>query len=282
MLVVDETGDLKTGVHSVGVQRQYTGTAGRIENAQVAVHLTYAARRGHAFIDRALYLPPSWVEDTDRRTAAGVPAGTEFATNRYDDDSSRHRAGVPTAWVAGDEVYSADPTLRQMVPELGLGYVLQVAANRRVPTHAGRFRVDALAATAPETGWQHYSCGPGSKGPRFYAWTWIALLPEDDEHGDGVGQHPADPPQRRHPRAGLPSLLQPESGAAIDAGASSRAAVAHRGIVPNGQGPGRARSAPSPPVDVPAPLGPRWRCLRTPSWPSPPRSSGNTRHGPTG
>src|SRR3954467_1780629 len=80
MLVVDETGDLKKGTHTVGVQRQYTGTAGRIENAQVAVYLTYAAARGHALIDRELYLPKSWTDDPDRCAAAGVPAGVGFAT----------------------------------------------------------------------------------------------------------------------------------------------------------------------------------------------------------
>lgn len=189
VMVVDETGDLKKGTHSVGVQRQYTGTAGRIENAQVAVHLTYAARRGHAFVDRALYLPRSWVDDRDRCAQAGVPEGTDFATKPALATAMIRRAvqaGVPAAWVAGDEVYGADPTLRSTVRELGLGYVMQVAANRRVPTHAGNFRVDTLAGIAPDTGWQHYSCGSGSKGPRFYAWTWIALLPEDE--GD-TGQH---------------------------------------------------------------------------------------------
>jgi SRSO17 transposase len=189
VLVVDETGDLKKGVHTVGVQRQYTGTAGRIENAQVAVHLTYAARRGHAFIDRGLYLPRCWVDDPARCRAAGVPADTTFATKPALATAMIRRAvqaGVPATWVAGDEVYGADPTLRQTVRALGLGYVLQVAAHRRVATHAGRVRVDTLAATAPIDGWQHYSCGPGSKGPRFYAWTWIALLPEDD---GGTGCH---------------------------------------------------------------------------------------------
>jgi SRSO17 transposase len=192
VLVVDETGDLKKGTASVGVQRQYTGTAGRIENAQVAVHLTYAARRGHAFIDRALYLPSSWVQDADRCAQAGVPAGTGFATKPALATAMIRRAvqaGVPAGWVAGDEVYGADPTLRQTVRALGLGYVVQVSANRRVPTHAGLFRVDALAATAPETGWQHYSCGAGSKGPRYYAWTWIALLPEGEDSVGDTGQH---------------------------------------------------------------------------------------------
>lgn len=79
VLVVDETGDLKKGAHTVGVQRQYTGTAGRIENAQVAVYLTYASARGHALIDRELYLPRVWADDTDRRDQASVPAGVKFA-----------------------------------------------------------------------------------------------------------------------------------------------------------------------------------------------------------
>jgi SRSO17 transposase len=145
VLVVDETGDLKKGTHSVGVQRQYTGTAGRIENVQVAVYLTYAARRGHALIDRALYLPRSWADDAARRGEAGVPDGVEFATKPALAVAMITRAvktGVPAAWVAGDKVYGADPLLRKAIREHGLGYVLQVAANRRVPTHVGPVRVD--------------------------------------------------------------------------------------------------------------------------------------------
>ena len=189
VLVVDETGDVKKGVHSVGVQRQYTGTAGRIENAQVAVFVTYAARRGHALIDRSLYLPRSWVEDRARCRVAGVPESVEFVTKPALATAMITRAvdaGVPAGWVAGDEVYGADPNLRAAVRGHGLGYTLQVAANRRVPTHAGPIRVDALASTVPDTAWQHYSAGPGSKGPRYYAWAWVALLPEDN--GD-TGQH---------------------------------------------------------------------------------------------
>jgi SRSO17 transposase len=188
VLVVDETGDLKKGTRSVGVQRQYTGTAGRIENAQVAVFLTYAARRGHALIDRALYLPRSWTGDGERCAAAGVPDGVEFATKPALAAAMITRAvqtGVSAAWVAGDEVYGADPRLRATVRGHGLGYVLQVAANRRMPTCAGPIRVDELAATAPDTAWQTYSAGTGSKGPRYYAWAWIALLPEHDDAKPG-------------------------------------------------------------------------------------------------
>ena len=112
VLVVDETGDLKKGVHSVGVQRQYTGTAGRIENSQVAVYLAYAAPTGHALIDRALYLPQSWTDDPGRCTAAGIPPGTEFATKPALATTmimAALDAGTPASWVAGDEVYGADP-----------------------------------------------------------------------------------------------------------------------------------------------------------------------------
>ena len=183
VLVVDETGDLKKGEHSVGVQRQYTGTAGRIENAQVAVFLTYAARRGHALIDRALYLPASWVQDRDRCAEAGVPGGVGFATKPALAAAMITRAvqaGTPAAWVAGDEVYGADPTLRAIIRRLGLGYVMQVAANRRMPTPIGPRRVDELAANLPEQAWERRSAGAGSKGPRYYSWAWLALHPEPD------------------------------------------------------------------------------------------------------
>jgi SRSO17 transposase len=195
ILVVDETGDVKKGVHSVGVQRQYTGTAGRIENAQVAVYLTYAAPRGHAFIDRALYLPKSWTSDPERCAAAGVPEDTTFATKPALAAAMITRAvqaGVPAGWVAGDEVYGADPRLRATIRSHGLGYVLQVAANRRVPTDAGPIRVDQLPALLPPWVWQKRSAGAGSKGQRYYSWAWIAIRPEDTPDSGaigGIGQH---------------------------------------------------------------------------------------------
>lgn len=183
ILVVDETGDVKKGTATVGVQRQYTGTAGRIENAQVAVYLTYAAPRGHALIDRALYLPRCWAEDTDRCDDARIPTNKrEFATKPALATALITRAveaQVPAAWVAGDEVYGADPRLRAAIRGHGLGYVLAVAANRRVPTAAGPIRVDRLPARLPAHAWQKHSAGAGSHGHRFYSWAWIALHPED-------------------------------------------------------------------------------------------------------
>ena len=189
ILVVDETGDVKKGVHSVGVQRQYTGTAGRIENSQVAVYLTYAAPRGHALIDRALYLPRSWVDDPDRCTDAGIPANKQyFATKPTLAAALITRAveaKVPAAWVAGDEVYGADPRLRAAIRGHRLGYVLAISANRRVPTHAGPIRVDRLPAQLPSWAWQKHSAGAGSHGQRYYSWAWITLLAEDDTDTGG-------------------------------------------------------------------------------------------------
>jgi len=184
VLVVDETGDLKKGVHSVGVQRQYTGTAGRIENAQVAVYLTYAAPRGHALIDRALYLPKSWTQDPQRCAEAGIPQDKQcFATKpglAQELIARAVEAKVPAAWVAGDEVYGADPRLRAAIRGHRLGYVLAVAANRCMPTSAGRIRADRLPTMLPNRAWQKHSAGTGAHGHRYYSWAWIALLPEDD------------------------------------------------------------------------------------------------------
>ncbi len=190
VLVVDETGDVKKGVRSVGVQRQYSGTAGRIENAQVAVYLTYAAPRGHALIDRALYLPKSWTEDRQRCNDAGIPDDKRgFETKPALATALITRAvqaNVPAEWVTGDEVYGADPKLRAAVRDHRLGYVLAIASNRRVPTHAGPIRVDALPAQLPVRAWQKHSAGTGAHGLRIYSWAWISLLPEDDT---GTGVH---------------------------------------------------------------------------------------------
>ena len=189
VLVVDETGDLKKGTATVGVQRQYTGTAGRIENAQVAVYLTYAAPAGHAFIDRALYLPAGWAGDPQRRAGAKIPPEVTFATKPALAGQMITRAvrgGAPARWVAGDEVYGADPELRRTLRALRLGYVMQIAANRRVPVHAGPTRVEVLARSIPPRAWQIRSAGPGSKGQRWYSWAWIDLRPEDP---DETGHH---------------------------------------------------------------------------------------------
>ena len=196
VLVADETGDVKKGVHTVGVQRQYTGTAGRIENAQVAVYLAYAGRGGHAMIDRELYLPKSWTDAPDRLAEAGVPDAIRFATKPALAAGMIVRAlaaGVPARWVTADEVYGADPALRAELEVQRVGYVLAIGCDRRVPTAIGPLRADEIAASAhhrdqpvrtqearrriaaklPRHAWQQLSAGAGAKGRRVYEWAWI-------------------------------------------------------------------------------------------------------------
>jgi SRSO17 transposase len=197
VLVIDETGDVKKGAKTVGVQRQYTGTAGRIENAQVGVYLVYAAPSGHAFIDRALYLPRCWAQDETRRREAAVPAEVEFATKPALAKAMIGRAldaGTPARWVAGDEVYGADPGLRGDLHTRRVGYVLAVAKNHRVLVGTGRHRAAELVAGLPARAWQRISAGPGAKGHRWYDWALVEVTE------DVPGQHWLL--IRRNPRTG--------------------------------------------------------------------------------
>ncbi|WP_210583156.1 IS701 family transposase [Streptomyces sp. GESEQ-35] len=179
VLVVDETGDLKKGTATVGVQRQYTGTAGRVENAQVAVYLVYSAARGHAAIDRALYVPRSWTEAPDRCRSAGIPDDLAFATKPQLAARMVERAldaGAPARWVAGDEVYGDNPHLRIALEHRRTGYVLAVSSTHSVITPAGKFQAKTLAARIPKRAWQRLSAGAGAKGERYYDWAQIDIL----------------------------------------------------------------------------------------------------------
>jgi SRSO17 transposase len=185
ILVVDETGDLKKGTQTVGVQRQYSGTAGRIENCQLAVHLSYASPRGHTLLDVALYLPKSWTDDPERLTGAGVPDDTVFATKpqlarRLIDAAVA--GGLPCRWVTGDEAYGGDPALATALREHRLGYVLAVARSHRAPTGLGVLRADQITAGLPKHAWQRISAGTGAKGHRYYDWAFIALPHAADKH----------------------------------------------------------------------------------------------------
>ena len=178
VLVLDETGFLKKGVKSAGVQRQYTGTAGRIENAQVGVFLGYAGRHGHVLIDRALYLPQSWTEDRARCRAAHVPDAMGFATKPALGLSMLERAraaGLPFSWIAGDSVYGADHAIHRWAERHGIGYVLAVTTSRRLAMRpvADWFaeQIEVLPEGAPV--WQRLSAGDGAKGPRLYDWACI-------------------------------------------------------------------------------------------------------------
>ncbi|MBI3326438.1 MAG: IS701 family transposase [Nitrospinae bacterium] len=183
VLVLDETGFLKKGTKSVGVQRQYSGTAGRVENCQIGVFLAYASATGRTFIDRELYLPQSWVEDVERRREAGVPDEVAFATKPQLGQRMLARAvtaGVRVAWVTGDEVYGSDPDLRRWLETQGQPYVLAVRANERVWISPGaRVRqgtAATVAATLVRREWQRLSAGDGAKGPRLYDWALTLLV----------------------------------------------------------------------------------------------------------
>jgi SRSO17 transposase len=183
VLVVDETGFLKKGGKSAGVQRQYSGTAGRIENCQVGVFLTYASRRGRALVDRELYLPKEWAADAARRAEAHVPEQVGFQTKPQLAQQMLARAldaQVPAGWVSADEVYGGDARLRAFLEDHDLAYVLAVKATQPLwaTSEHGPAEVPArqLLARLPARAWQRLSAGDGAKGPRVYDWARVALV----------------------------------------------------------------------------------------------------------
>jgi SRSO17 transposase len=190
VLVVDETGFLKKGTKSAGVARQYSGTAGRIENCQIGVFLGYATPAGRTFLDRELYLPKAWAEDRPRRAEARVGQDVEFATKPELAMRMIGRAidaAVPASWVSGDEVYGQHSGLRRMLEERQMPYVLAVPVNQHViATVAGKvteLRADALAKKLPAQAWKKISAGAGSKGPRLYHWARAVIRPLEETGG---------------------------------------------------------------------------------------------------
>jgi SRSO17 transposase len=174
VLIVDDTGFLKKGTRSAGVQRQYSGTAGRIENCQIGVFLAYASSAGHALIDRELYLPESWTSDRPRCRSAGIPDEVEFATKPVLAQVMLHRAidaSVPFSWVTADEAYGQVKYLRVWLEQHDRSYVLATRCNDEVITADGRAgRVDELIAALPDRSWRRLSVGAGAHGPRDYDW----------------------------------------------------------------------------------------------------------------
>lgn len=178
VLVIDETGFLKKGTKSAGVARQYSGTAGRIENSQIGVFLAYASPHGQAFLDRALYLPKAWVEDAPRREDASIPSDVGFATKGDLAQTLLARAfaaDVPAAWVTGDEIYGNDGDLRRWLEAEQRPYVLGVARSHPVWERGRQMRVESLLPQIPDDGWQRLEVGEGSKGPRIYDWACARL-----------------------------------------------------------------------------------------------------------
>jgi SRSO17 transposase len=180
ILVVDETGFLKKGVHSAGVQRQYSGTAGRIENCQIGVFLSYASRHGRALMDRELYMSRSWTDDMPRRVAAKVPGSVEFATKPQLARRMIERAlaaKMPFAWITGDEVYGDNRSLRIWLEQQDLHFVLAVGCNQYVWSDVrGESTVAKLAEANEPLEWHVLSAGDGAKGLRWYEWASIPLL----------------------------------------------------------------------------------------------------------
>ena len=207
--VLDETGFLKKGSSSAGVQRQYSGTAGKVENCQIGVFLTYSTPSGHVFLDRRLYLPEVWCEDTPRREKAQIPADVVFQTKPTQGIAMLKHAwanGVPMRWVGGDEVYGDDPRLRETIEAQGYGYVLAVSCNtpvwterpavvESIRTTGGRRRtkirlapqapaattVAAVVANWPAEQWQRFSVAQGEKGPRIYDWGRVPVIESRDQ-----------------------------------------------------------------------------------------------------
>ena len=181
--MLDETGFLKQGKKSVGVKRQYSGTAGRVENCQIGVFLGYATDKGFAFLDREIYLPQEWANDQQRREEALVPESVKFATKpqlaRVMLERAR-AAKVPLAWVTADTFYGNDRRLREFLEENEQAYVLAVACSERVwidgSTGSVQVPVEQVIAELPAETWQRLSCGVGSKGPREFDWVWIELV----------------------------------------------------------------------------------------------------------
>jgi SRSO17 transposase len=185
VMVIDETGFLKQGKGSCGVSRQYTGSAGKITNCQIGVFAAYVSRHGHAFIDRALYLPKGWTDDAARMKAAHVPEEVAFATKPALAVAMIERAiaaGVPFAFVAADSVYGVG-NVEMALRRAGKGYVLGVACNHSVTSWG---KAKPVAGTAESAGqglaasdWKRLSAGDGTKGPRYCDWAYVELADLD-------------------------------------------------------------------------------------------------------
>jgi SRSO17 transposase len=184
VLVVDETGFVKKGTKSAGVARQYSGTAGRIENSQIGVFLAYASPRGRALIDRELYLPKEWTEDRERCRGAGIGDEVGFATKPVLAQRMIARAvdaGVLFGWVTGDEAYGSDTKLRLWLESVDIAHVVAVPKNAMVVSmQLTKVRADRVIAELAPQAWVRLSCGDGAHGQRIYDWVVVDIRPLRD------------------------------------------------------------------------------------------------------
>jgi SRSO17 transposase len=200
VLAIDESGVVKQGTKSAGVARQYCGASGKIDNCQVGVFLSWQTAKGHALIDRALYLPREWTDDPARCRAAGIPEEVTFATKpalarRMVEQALE--AGARPAWVVADAVYGADSKLRFFLEARDQPYVVAVSSQQSVWVDFSQQRVKTLAAQLPAGAWQRLKVGAGTKGPRLFEWAAVPI------------HHPYDPRRWQRSRAFPPFLQQP-------------------------------------------------------------------------
>jgi SRSO17 transposase len=176
VLIVDETGFLKKGTKSAGVGRQYSGTAGRIENCQIGVFLAYRSTKGHALIDRELYIPKAWCDNRQRCDEANIPKTLQFATKPAIARSMIQRAvaaSIPARWVTADEVYGSDSAFRETLENRGFNYVLAISCQQRLFLNEMYGRVDEHVQELKSSSWKKLSCGAGTKGERVYDWAFV-------------------------------------------------------------------------------------------------------------
>lgn len=181
VLVIDETGFLKKGQASCGVARQYTGSAGKVTNCQIGVFAAYASCHGHAFIDRALYLPREWTEQPERLRSTQVPESVCFMTKPELAQEMLQRAiasQTPFAWVAADAVYGVSH-LEMTLRHAGKGYVLGVKSSHRVKNLSLYARADELAQGLPASAWKRCSAGEGVQGQRVHDWAYLKLMDQE-------------------------------------------------------------------------------------------------------
>ena len=189
VLVLDETGFLKQGKKSCGAARQYSGTAGRIENCQIGVFLTYAGSQGSAILDRRLYMPDEWMKDVERCKAAGAPSELKFQTKPnmgLEMLKEAHSAEVPFKWVTGDSIYGDFRDIRFWAESVNKCYVMSVSGKEYVWLGYKQHKIGALLKTIPGDAWFEASCGHGSKGERLYEWH---IREVNSPNGTGCKRH---------------------------------------------------------------------------------------------
>ena len=176
--IIDDTGFIKKGKKSAGVQRQYTGTVGKVENCQIGVFLTYMSSKGYTMADRELYLPEEWTKDEERRKEAGIPKEVKFKTKPEMGLEMIKRAkknGLIYKYVTADCSYGDDGRIRGWLEEQGEGYVVAVSGKCYVPIEGEKKRISEIIEEAGEEGFELISTGEGTKGNRNYNWKKIEI-----------------------------------------------------------------------------------------------------------